>query len=124
MADYVNATCEKVGCKETLRDKFVNATNRFGIWWSKNREWAIIVVPVVLTTGVWILKKGISSIGTLGTLRAEKALKTLYIYDRSTGHYWHLKRELTSSEQLLVEERMKKGETLGKIFQDMNVLKK
>ena len=122
MADYVNATCEKVGCKETLRDKFWNATNRFGIWWSRNREWAIIVVPIVLTTGVWIFKKGISSIGTLGTLRAEKALKTLYIYDRSTGHYWHLKRALKSSEYLAIEARRKAGEKLGEILSSMRVL--
>lgn len=58
------------------------------------------------------------------TIQAEKELKDRSWYDHRTGHYWHLKRELTSSEQLLVEERMKKGETLGKIFQDMNVLRK
>ena len=57
------------------------------------------------------------------TVNEEKALKERYIYDRSTGHYYEMKRKPKSSEWLQIEQRKQNGETLGWILNDMKLLK-
>lgn len=48
--------------------------------------------------------------------------KHLYCYDRSLGHYWKLRRELTNEEWLEIDKRKKNGERLSDILDDMRVL--
>ena len=43
-------------------------------------------------------------------LTKEQNLKDLYCYDRSLGHYWKLRRELTNEEWLEIDKRKKNGE--------------
>jgi len=52
----------------------------------------------------------------------EKA-KDLYCYDRSVGHYWKLRRELSNKEWLEIDQREKNGERLSDILSEMKVLK-
>ena len=54
--------------------------------------------------------------------KQEKAKRTR-IYDRSTGNYWHLKKELTNKQWLEVNKRKKSGEKTGDILRSMKVLK-
>ena len=54
--------------------------------------------------------------------KQEKAKRTR-IYDRSSGNYWHLKKELTNKQWLEVNKRKKSGEKTGDILRSMKVLK-
>lgn len=53
----------------------------------------------------------------------EKQLKENYIYDRSAGHYYELKRQPKSSEWRMIDHRKAEGESLGDILNDMRILK-
>ena len=44
------------------------------------------------------------------------------IYDRSMGHYWQLRRRLTSDEMRELEQRKYYGESMGDILESMKVL--
>lgn len=54
----------------------------------------------------------------------QEKMKRTRIYDRSSGNYWHLKKELTNKQWLEVNKRKKAGEKTGDILKDMKVLKK
>ena len=56
-------------------------------------------------------------------LRKQEELKDLYCYDRSLGHYWRLRRELSNKEWLEIDQRKKNGERLSDILAEMKVLK-
>lgn len=55
-------------------------------------------------------------------LKKAKDLKELYCYDRSLGHYWKLRRELTNDEWLAIDARKRSGERLADILKELNVL--
>lgn len=54
----------------------------------------------------------------------QEKMKRTRIYDRSSGNYWHLKKELTNKQWLEVNKRKKAGEKTGDILKSMKVLKK
>jgi hypothetical protein len=56
-------------------------------------------------------------------MKKQEDLKNLYCYDRSLGHYWKLKRELTNSEWVEIDKRKKNGEHLADILDELKVLK-
>ena len=56
-------------------------------------------------------------------LQKQEAVKNLYCYDRSLGHYWALRRELSNREWLEIDRRKKDGERLSDILKELNVLK-
>lgn len=88
--------------------------------WCKDHKEAIIVFGPVIMGGIVEIAK-ISS--KRHTVNEEKALKERYVYDRSAGHYFELKRQPKSSEWLQIEQRKTNGETLGAILSDMRLLK-
>lgn len=94
-------------------------------WFDNNRELALILIPAGIA-GVSFLVKGSISItkGLIRThnLKKEEALKDLYCYDRSLGHYWKLRRELTNSEWVEIDQRKKNGERLADILESLKVL--
>lgn len=55
--------------------------------------------------------------------KQEKAKRTR-IYDRSSGNYWYLKKELTNKQWLEINKRKKAGEKTGDILKSIKVLKK
>lgn len=55
---------------------------------------------------------------------ATRAAKRTRVYDRSSGNYWNLKKELTNKQWLEVNKRKKAGEKTGDILKSMKVLKK
>lgn len=59
----------------------------------------------------------------LTPIAMEEELKDLYCYDRSLGHYWRLRRELSNKEWLEIDQRKKNGERLADILDEMKVLK-
>lgn len=88
-------------------------------WCEDHKETIIVFGPVFAGVFVEIVK--IST--RRHTVNEEKKLKERYIYDRSTGHYYELKRQPRSSEWLQIEQRKLNGETLGMILNDMRLLK-
>lgn len=55
-------------------------------------------------------------------IREQQRLKDEYIYDRSLGSYWKLRRKRTPGENLEIERRKAAGESLGNILSDMKLL--
>lgn len=62
-------------------------------------------------------------VGKRITLHKEEGVKNLYCYDRSLGHYWRLRRELSNKEWLEIDQRKKNGERLSDILAELKVLK-
>ena len=95
-------------------------------WIEKNPGLAASVFSVGCSIVVFTVKSGVSitkSAIRTKNLKKEEDLKNLFCYDRSLGHYWALKRELSNKEWLAIDERKKNGERLSDILSDLNVLK-
>lgn len=88
-------------------------------WLMRNKETVIFLTPIVVggvTTVVKVVGKHVN-------LRKEESVKNLYCYDRSLGHYWALRRELTNREWLEIDARKSNGERMADILDDLKVLK-
>ena len=79
----------------------------------------MVIVPVAIGGLTKIGKSMVRS----RNLRKEEHLKEEFVYDRSLGHYWALKRRLSNKEWLEIEARRKNGERLSDILADLKVLK-
>lgn len=101
--------------KWKIKEKIKNGKD----WIVDNKETIIVLAPIVIGIASPIIK----SISKHVTLRKTKDLKELYCYDRSLGHYWRLKRELSNREWVTIDRRKKCGEHLSDILEDMRVLK-
>ena len=101
--------------KEKVNTKIQNGKE----WFVRNKEAVITLTPIVIG-GITTITK---VVGKHVNLHKEEALKDLYCYDRSLGHYWRLRRELTNQEWLEIDRRKKNGERLSDILSDMRVLK-
>ena len=105
----------KAQAKEWVQCKLHDATT----WINNNKELIMVVGPAVIgaTTA------GIKWTGKHLTLKKEQNLKDLYCYDRSLGHYWRLRRELSNAEWVEIDRRKNNGERLGDILAELKVLK-
>lgn len=91
--------------------------------WLEENEQNIIVIGTVVTTVVIPVAAYVVKTATKQhQLNEERELKEKYIYDRSQGHYWHLRRPLTDDEWLLIEDDRAHGMSLGEILDKLNVL--
>lgn len=88
-------------------------------WVDRNREAIVTLGPVVIGGVATIAKV----VGKRVNLHKEEQVKNLYCYDRSLGHYWALKRELSNREWLEIDKRKKNGERLSDILSELRVLK-
>lgn len=88
-------------------------------WWDEHGETVVALTPVVVTGGTIIAKV----IGKRVNLQKEQTLKDRFVYDTSLGHYWELKKKLTNSQWVEIENRRRAGESLGNILAQMGVLK-
>ena len=102
-----------------FREKIRSGLNKARDWVVDNREVLVVVVPAAASVICYGIKTGVKR----SNLRKEATLKNLYCYDRSLGHYWRLRRELSNREWLTIEARRKMGERLADILADMRVLK-
>lgn len=88
-------------------------------WVIRNKEMVITLTPIVIggvTTIVKVVGKNVN-------LRKEESVKNLYCYDRSLGHYWALRRELSNKEWIEIDKRKRNGERLADILSELKVLK-
>lgn len=88
-------------------------------WGKDHKETMAIFGPVFIGSFIEIIK----IVSKHHTVNEEKALKERYIYDRSLGHYYEMKRQPKRSEWLQIDQRKQNGETLGEILNDMKLLK-
>ena len=88
-------------------------------WVIDNKEAIIVLAPIVIGLATPIIK----GVNKHITLNKAKDVKELYCYDRSLGHYWSLRRELTNQEWITIDRRKKCGERLSDILESMRVLK-
>lgn len=84
-----------------------------------NKELAITGCSIVVPAVIEIVK--ISN--KKSARRADEKHRKTEMWDPVEGHWWELRRELTSSELLEVERRVRNGESRGEVLYDMGVLK-
>ena len=101
--------------KEDVKSKVKNSVE----WAKDNKEFLIVVAPLALKATTSIVKV----VGKNVNLRKEANLKNLYCYDRSLGHYWKLRRELSNQEWIEIDRRKNSGERRADILNDLGVLK-
>lgn len=105
--------------KAKFTDKAVEDLKRFGAFVERNRDFIVTFVPVAIAGATTITKVIVKR----RNLHEERTLKDLYCYDRSLGHYWRLRRELTNREWLEIDQRKASGERMADILADLRVLK-
>lgn len=87
--------------------------------WAKNNKDEIIkALPVMLTILGTILKYSAKMLKRWN----ENKLHNRYIYDRSAGHYWYCKRNLTKRDYLEIERRRTNGEPYGVILKSLGLI--
>lgn len=107
----------KKGCSEA-KDVVVGTARDIRDWCVANKEAAVILIPI-------LAKCTLSAIRQMRYSSQKKDaedLRNLYIYDRSLGQYWRLRREMTTSERLELERRKAAGEQIGAILADMRLI--
>ena len=87
-------------------------------WLKQNPEVLVVLIPVVTKGSIFLVK----TISKNVTLNKQKNLKELYCYDRSLGHYWKLRRELSNQEWVEIDRRKRTGEKLSDILESLKVL--
>lgn len=104
--------------QEWFRQKGENAKRFF----YDNKEMIFFFTPIVVGVVGGVAKAGKLAIRR-ANLNKEERLKNNYCYDRSLGHYWALRRELTNAEWVEIDKRKRNGERLADILDDLKVLK-
>ena len=82
--------------KREFKAKVNSAFNEGKDWVVQNKDLLIALTPVIiggLTTTTKVVGRNVN-------LRKQESIKNLYCFDRSLGHYWRLRRELTNREWL------------------------
>lgn len=110
---------EKEAKRRERKEKFQRKVNGVTNWIYNNKEVIMLVGPTIISGTAF----GVKTISKHVKLNKEKNLKELYCYDRSLGHYWKLRRELTNSEWIAIDQRKQNGERLADILDELKVLK-
>lgn len=79
----------------------------------------MVAIPGVIGASTAMIK----AVGKHENIKKEQEVKDLYCYDRSLGHYWELRRELTNSEWAQIDKRKANGERMANILEELKVLK-
>lgn len=110
--------------KRSERREFVRDTwNRFAGFIRDNRDVLILTVPAAVAVATGVTKVTSKAIGAYA-VNKEIKYKERTIYDHSLGRYVELKKPLTATQALSIEERRAAGEKLHVILDDMKLLKK
>lgn len=102
-----------------FKDKMSNKLREGKEWVIRNKESVIVLAPIAIGGLTTIVKV----VGRRTNLNKQESIKNLYCYDRSLGHYWRLKRELSNKEWLEIDRRKRSGEKLADILEELRVLK-
>lgn len=91
-------------------------------WFVEDHKAQIAAVAAATPVVVGTIMQIARMVSQQDRLKKAKDLKELYCYDRSLGHYWKLRRELTNNEWLAIDARKRSGERLADILKELNVL--
>lgn len=91
-------------------------------WFVEDHKAQIAAVAAATPVVVGTIMQIARMVSQQDRLKKAKDLKELYCYDRSLGHYWKLRRELTNDEWLAIDARKRSGERLANILKELNVL--
>ena len=115
---YTVDELERARKKAARREKIHDTINDVKYWLEVHRNEILMIAPVALSATIAVAKV----VSRQKALNKQKDLKELYCYDRSLGHYWKLRRELTNREWIEIDSRKRNGERLSDILKDLNVL--
>lgn len=104
---------------QKIKSWFTRKARKAETWIYNNREMIMILGPSIIAGTATVARV----VGKHVNLRKEEKLKDLYCYDRSLGHYWALRRELTNKEWVEIDKRKQNGERLADILSELKVLK-
>lgn len=119
MSKIVVVDSEKEMKWKEFKENFSSKVRNVKWWIIRNKETIIYLTPIIAGATVTIVKV----IGRYANNRKAESIKNLYCYDRSLGHYWALRRELSNKEWLEIDSRKKNGERLADILSELKVLK-
>lgn len=91
-------------------------------WFVEDHKAQIAAVAAATPVVVGTIMQIARMVSRQDRLKKAKDLKELYCYDRSLGHYWKLRRELTNDEWLAIDARKRSEERLADILKELNVL--
>lgn len=91
-------------------------------WFVEDHKAQIAAVAAATPVVVGTIMQIARMVSQQDRLKKAKDLKELYCYDRSLGHYWKLRRELTNDEWLAIDARKRSGERLADVLKELNVL--
>lgn len=91
-------------------------------WFVEDHKAQIAAVAAATPVVVGTIMQIARMVSQQDRLKKAKDLKELYCYDRSLGHYWKLRRELTNDEWLAIDALKRSGERLADILKELNVL--
>lgn len=91
-------------------------------WFVEDHKAQIAAVAAATPVVVGTIMQIARMVSQQDRFKKAKDLKELYCYDRSLGHYWKLRRELTNDEWLAIDARKRSGERLADILKELNVL--
>lgn len=100
------------------KDKWHLTKEKAQYLWDNYRYEIVTLGPVAIVGIVKI----VGSISRMHATNAEQNHRDYDIYDHATNQYYHLKRKMTTQEQLELERRMGNGEKKGQILRDMGLI--
>ena len=104
--------------KDQIKSWFTEQKRNVEAFLHNNKETIITLVPIVIGVGTYVIKTGVKQ----HQINKAERIKNMYCYDRSLGHYWKLRRELSNSEWVEIDKRKKSGERLADILESLKVL--
>lgn len=112
---------EKKTLKELLQELSEGTKRKISnaVDWGMNHKEIMVFTGVVLGSVVEIIKINTRK----HCVSEDRALKERFIYDSHNRHYYETKRKVKNSEWLAIDDRLKQGENLGWILNDMELLK-
>lgn len=105
--------------KEKVKAYVVKKQSDAQIWWSRNKDWAVVGIPIcagAVGTGVKYILRSHS-------IHREEKMKYKTYWDASVGHHWELKRKPSNQQRMEIDRRWKQnGEPLSKVLYEMNLI--
>lgn len=113
------------GIKDKIKEKAKKAKTELDWQMYRVEEWAKANPYEAATVGVAFFGAVVEigrRIDRNARVRREAMLKNRFIYDRSLGSYWKLRRAPTQSEMLKIERLRKSGMSYGDILTRLKLI--
>jgi hypothetical protein len=104
---------------ETFKRKVKSKVTALGKWYWDNKEYTIPATVAI----AGFATKGLGKIGKELAAQREMNHRDLKSWDPRLGEWLDLKRKLTNSEKVMLDNRMAKGERKIDVLADLGVLK-